>query len=78
MKFSITFKDPDGPQDSVDDAVRADVEKLGLASNEEQQLLCESRREKVWEQIGKWFEYQEYVTIDIDTDADTATVRVKS
>jgi len=74
MKFSVTFKDPDGPADCVDEAVRKEIAAMGL-TGDEADAVFELRREKVSTQIAKWFDYGEYVTIDIDTDADTATVR---
>lgn len=74
MKLSVTLKDPDGFGDSVDVAVREEIATLGLDQDEAESVF-EIRREKVWTSIKKWVGCQEYITIDFDTDAGTATVR---
>lgn len=74
MKFTITLKDPDGVGDCIRDAARASVaEVLGL-SDEERKDLLESRMESIGDSIKKWVEYDEYVVVEFDTDAGTATV----
>ena len=42
---------------------------------DEQEVLLEYRSEKVYEQCGKWFEYGEYLVVEIDTDAGTCIVK---
>lgn len=73
MIIRVSLKDPDGFSDSVDQAVRDDVEKLGL-DKDETEALEETRRVKAWEKLARFVSYQEYVTIEFDTDAGTATV----
>lgn len=73
MKFIVTMKDPDGPYDSVPDAVKAWLVASGLPAHE-QKLLEESRREELDAFKGQWMEFGEYVSIEFDTDAGTATV----
>lgn len=73
MKFSVTMKDPDTLHDAITDAVDADVGKLGL-SEEEAERVCELRRDKIQEVCSQWFEYGEYLTVEIDTDSVTAIV----
>jgi hypothetical protein len=58
MIFRITFKDPDG----VDDSVAEAADKHGVPE------------EDIREHIRPWVEFSEYVTIEIDTVARTATV----
>lgn len=58
MKFRITFKDPDGVYDSLDDA--------GINMNE--------MPEDVEYMINKFLWCREYVTIEFDTDEETARV----
>lgn len=73
MKFRVTMKDPD----TLHDACREAAEKsLGEAAldDDEREVLIEKRQEKYAEIAAKWFEYGEYVTIEIDTNAKTATV----
>lgn len=73
MKFKITMKDPDGVYDSVQDAVKQSVDALEL-SEEEKEAVLEKRIDSVNSAIGKWFEYGEYLTVEVDTDTMTATV----
>ena len=58
MKIQITFKDPDGVSYSVEQVA---AEK-GLEVGEIEPLL------------KTWVEYNEYVTVEIDTDTNTAIV----
>lgn len=74
MKFTVTLKDPDGFSESVKDAVDESVDELDGLDDEEKDALREVRSEKTWEKLEQFVEYQEYVTIEFDTDAGTATV----
>ena len=76
MKVTVTLKDPDGFYESVDEAVKTSLAGSGLPEDE-QEALTETRREKAWEVLTKWVDYQEYVTIEFDTEAGTATVMPK-
>lgn len=72
MKFRVTFKTPDALGDAIQDAV---AESLPESLSEEEKLdVSQGRRSAVLAQCRKWFEYSEYVTIEVDTEADTATV----
>lgn len=73
MKFRVTMKDPDTLYDAVTDAVADDVKKLGL-SEDEAEVIEEKRRDAVNDLASKWFEYGEYLTVEIDTDAKTCVV----
>ncbi len=73
MKFQITFKNPDGIQDAVEEACWKSVDYLGLTSKEKERLLY-SRVESTYKVMEQWFLDQEYVTIEIDTEANTTTV----
>ncbi len=74
MKFRVTLKDPDGWSEAVSDAVEASLEGSGLPQDEQDALL-EKREEKLWQALHTWVEHKEYVEIDVDTEAGTATVR---
>lgn len=74
MKFRITFKDPDVVERAIADAIRSWVDGLGLTDKKERALMEARRRESELEKVAKWFKFCESVTIEIDTDADTATV----
>ncbi len=76
MKVEVYLKDPDGFSESVDEAVRKSLTDLGL-DDDELEPLIKRRTEKVWAQLRKWVESQEYVGITFDVDAGTATVDVR-
>lgn len=64
MKFKVTMKDPDTLYDAIHEAVKEQVEDLAR----------ESRKNKIGTLCGQWFEWGEYLTVEIDTDAKTCTV----
>lgn len=74
MKFVVRLKDPDGFSDSVRIAVDSDVAKVAGLDPDEKESVFELRQEKVWDDLAKFVTYQEYITIEFDTDAGTATV----
>lgn len=74
MKFRIQLKDPDGFYDGFDEAVKQSIASLDL-SDDEKEAVSEKRREKLVEFANAWVEHGEYITIEFDTDAGTATVR---
>lgn len=73
MKVRITFKDPDGVYEAIDDAVKESLKTDGL-DKDEAEAISELRHEKVSRVLSKWVEYGEYVTVEFDTDAGTAIV----
>lgn len=73
MKFPVTFKDPDTLHESILHAVRDSLKGLPL-SDEERKAVFEIRCEQIQEQVAKWFECGEYLSVEIDTDAGTCTV----
>jgi hypothetical protein len=73
MKFKIVMKAPDSIHASVEQAIRDSLPDDYNAIEDADGLLDE-RRAEFNERIKKWVEYGEYVTIEIDTDADTARV----
>ena len=74
MKFIITMKDPDGVYDSVQDA----AEKAIVGNPINQLIGYEGVRdqalEKILEKVGKWFEYGEYLQVEVDLDEMTCKV----
>ena len=79
MKLSITFKDPDGVYGCANDSIIESVNAIPGLSEEEREELIEVRRGEQLEKLSKWIKYSEYLTVDFDMDAMTATVReVKS
>ena len=74
MKFKITMKDPDGYWDCVQDAAKEMAEKVTGIDEDEKEALIESKKEKIGNLLNKWFEYSEYLTVEVDTDAGTCVV----
>lgn len=74
MKFTITFKDPDGVSDCVSEAARESLAGLKTLSARERESLEESRSDALRDAIRPWVEYGEYLEVEFDTDAGTATV----
>lgn len=76
MKFEITMKDPDGFFESVNDISRKSVSafKSQLSAMEEDEII-DARREELTKVLEKWFEYDEYVTLVVDTGAMTCVVK---
>lgn len=77
MKFIVQMKDPDTLTDAIQDAVKEDVDKMEGLYDEEKEGVIESRSEKVSAICNRWFEYGEYLRVEIDTDAGTCTVLEK-
>lgn len=75
MKFKVSMKDPDTLSDAVREAVAKQVGSMPDIAADEKELLVETRVDKVYhEACEKWFEYGEYLTVEIDTDAGTCVV----
>ncbi len=72
MKFTITMKDPDGVYESIEDVVSEIV--VGGLDPDELSDVRERRRVKINELCRTWFEYGEYLRVEVDTDAETCTV----
>ena len=74
MKIRITMKDPDCLDDAIADQVKRELDKVEGVDPEEREQLVEARCERIREKLRKWFEYGEYLTVECDTEADTAIV----
>jgi len=74
VKIRIQLKDPDGFWDAVTEAVESNIGEIEGLSTDETESLVESRREEAFELISPWVEYNEYIVIEFDTEAQTATV----
>ena len=70
MKIRIHFKDPDAVSDAMDEAIK-NSRPAGL-SDSEWEAVKEDRMEKL--SLKPFIEYQEYCTVEIDTEAKTAVV----
>lgn len=74
MKFRVTMKDPDGVYDSFQEAASASAASVKGISKKEREELQDSRMDEIKEACGKWFQYDEYLTVEVDTDAGTCVV----
>jgi len=77
MKFRVTMKDPDTLHDAIRDAIERQLTAEGLTDPEERELVMEKRQARIRKQCAKWFDYGEYLTVEIDTDASTCEVVLK-
>jgi ferredoxin-NADP reductase len=77
MKIKITMKDPDVLQDAIEEAVKEEVKSMENLSDDEKELVVESRKEKASSVCGKWFRYGEYLTVEVDTENKTCVVLEK-
>lgn len=73
MKFKVYMKDPDVLHDGIEEAIDEDLKSSGLP-DDEQEALREIRFEKASDVASKWFQYGEYLTVEIDTEKETIRV----
>jgi hypothetical protein len=78
MRFRISMKTPDVADVAIDVAVREAIERDECLTNalapDEREYLAEMRREKVVEFTQRWLRHGEQLTVEFDTDDETATV----
>lgn len=74
MKFTVTFKDPDTLHDTIREAAKTEAAAVTDIDDDEREMLAESRAAKLGDLCRQWFKWSEYVSIEIDTEAKTATV----
>ena len=72
MKIEILFKNPDALEESVKEALE-DL-KIDGVSDDELERVKESRKEEILELCNKWFEYGEYLKVEVDTERKTCEV----
>lgn len=73
MKFRVQMKDPDTLHDAINAAVAEDVNPLSNDADE-REAVAAVRRERIGKLCAKWFEYGEYLCVEIDTEAGTCVV----
>jgi len=72
MKFRVTMKDPDTLHEAIDEAL--DKTMPPQLTREEWEGIREVRHDDVSNITAKWFEYGEYLTVEIDTERNTCVV----
>ena len=75
MKITLTLKSPDCDYPAVEDAVAEELANTPGIDEEEREAIAESRCRKIREQLGRWLKYGEYLTVEFDLLAGTATVK---
>lgn len=73
MRFTVSMKDPDTLDDAISDAVIRSTEGMDITPAE-RKAIQEVRREEVREVCARWFEYGEYLRVEVDTEAKTCVV----
>jgi hypothetical protein len=74
MKFRVTLKDPDTLYDAIREEVEGNLANIDDLADHEKDALVDGRIDDIKEVAAKWFEYGEYLTVEIDTEARTCTV----
>ena len=72
MKFQVTFKTPDAVTDAVKRYAQQNTPEH--LSDAEQDEYLANAMDAALTCVLKWVRYAEVVTIEFDTEADTATV----
>lgn len=75
MKFKVTMKDPDGVSDAIDEAVDEALKAVTGVTEEERESLRDVKRKTIVGIVSKFFEFLEYLTVEIDTEAETCEVQ---
>jgi len=81
MKIKVMLKDPDGFYEAVSESVAESVDAIeGDLTEYEKESVRDRRHEEIDEFMRHWVEHGEYVTLEFDTLAKTATVlkRIKA
>jgi hypothetical protein len=73
MKFKITFKDPDGVSDKLMELAENSIDAADI-SDRAKEVAIENKIEDFKRFLRTWITYSEYVTIEFDTEANTARV----
>lgn len=75
MKFTVTMKDPDVLHEAAQDAAEAYAQSVEGLDDDEREALRELRYEKLTEFAGDFMRYGEYLDVEFDLVAKTATVK---
>ena len=73
MKIRITFKDPDGTYEEIQRHVRSWLKSTGLTEREIDKI-ADYREMQLYQQLDPWIKHSEYITVEFDLEAKTATV----
>lgn len=75
MKIRLTLKDPDGVYDSISEFLENNTsEEEQKLPEDELETMLYNRRNQVDDACGKWIEFGEYVTVEVDMATGLAVV----
>lgn len=74
MKFRITMKDPDGAYESIQEEAKKSLASIEGLNRDERESLMDKRVEMLRDTSDLFMSYGEYLTVEFDTEAKTATV----
>ncbi len=75
MIINVTMKDPDCLYNCIEEDVKSDLEKIQGLSLSELALIVENRSAEIRAILTEhFFEYGEYLSVEVDTEKLTATV----
>lgn len=75
MKIQFCMKNPDVISESIKDAVISSIEeKAAGLSDRQKELIYDDEEEEIKKKLSKFIEFGEYITVEIDTDTQTARV----
>ncbi len=74
MKFTVTMKDPDALYEGAQEAAEAYAKSIEGLSAEEREAIREIRFEKLRDFADEFMRYGEYIDVEFDLEAKTATV----
>jgi hypothetical protein len=73
MKLIITMKCPDALQTAIEEYSNG-MEFGNTLSDDEKELIIDTRKEQLYDEAQNWFQYDEIIRIEIDTETKTCTV----
>ena len=73
-QLAVSRQDLAGAARHLDDAIKKDPGLLSIADKDEREAVAAIRKEKLHDLCRQWFEYGEYLVVEIDTEAKTCTV----
>lgn len=68
------MKSPDVLDDCIEKAAREQTDSLLLIDEDERDEIRKMRALRISKLCGRWFEYGEYLTVEIDTDTGTCVI----
>ncbi len=74
MKFRIQMKSPDAVGNALDEAARREVNEIEGLTDAERDLIYAERRSRLSDMCNRWFEYSEFLEVEIDTVTETCLV----